>query len=200
MVGAVGRHLALAGFMGAGKSTIGARVAELTARPFVDLDALIEKRHVPIPELFARGEAEFRQVEEEILAEVLAGPEAVIALGGGTVLSPLNRERLRARALTVYVDVDVETAWRRARETARPLAQREDDFRRLYAERQRVYAEAADGVARDVDGVLLAALVIRLRGEADLSGPAAVVADERVAGLHAPPVEASSALSSRKTR
>ena len=190
MVGAVGRHLALAGFMGAGKSTIGARVAELTARPFVDLDALIEKRHVPIPELFARGEAEFRQVEEEILAEVLAGPEAVIALGGGTVLSPLNRERLRARALTVYVDVDVETAWRRARETARPLAQREDDFRRLYAERQRVYAEAADGVARDVDGVLLAALVIRLRGEADLSGPAAVVADERVAGLHAPPVEA----------
>lgn len=190
MVGAVGRHLALAGFMGAGKSTIGARVAELTARPFVDLDALIEKRHVPIAELFARGEAEFRRVEEEILAEVLAGPEAVIALGGGTVLSPLNRERLRVRALTVYVDVDVETAWRRARETDRPLARREEDFRRLYADRQRVYEEAADGVARDADGVLLAALAVRLRGEVDLSGPAVVVVDERVAQLHEPPVEA----------
>ena len=97
--------------MGAGKSTVGARVAERTARPFVDLDALIEARHGPIPELFRRSEAEFRQIEEETLAEVLAGAESVIALGGGAVLSPLNRERLRARAFTVYVDVDVETAW-----------------------------------------------------------------------------------------
>ena len=63
-VGALGKHLALAGFMGAGKSTVGARVAELTARPFVDLDGLIERRHGPIPELFAGGEAEFRRLEE----------------------------------------------------------------------------------------------------------------------------------------
>ena len=50
--------------MGAGKSTVGARVAELTARPFVDLDRLIERRHGPIPELFERGEPEFRRIEE----------------------------------------------------------------------------------------------------------------------------------------
>ena len=190
MVGALGRHIALTGFMGAGKSTVGARIAELTARSFVDLDALIEKRHVPIPELFARGEAEFRRIEEETLAEVLAGPDAVIALGGGAVLSPLNRERLAARAFTVYLDVDVETAWRRARETGRPLAQREDDFRRLYADRQRVYQDAAGGVARDADGVLLAALGIRVRGEVAAAGPAAVIADERVAELHRPPLAA----------
>ncbi|HEU4449706.1 MAG TPA: bifunctional shikimate kinase/3-dehydroquinate synthase [Gaiellaceae bacterium] len=190
MVGALGRHVALAGFMGAGKSTVGARVAERTARPFVDLDAVIEQGRVPIPELFARGEAEFRRIEELTLAEVLAGPEAVIALGGGAVLSPLSRERLRARAFTVYLDVDVETAWRRARETNRPLARREDDFRRLYESRQAVYAQAADGVARDADDVLLAALGIRLRGAVDVPGPAAVVADEGVAALHPAPVEA----------
>ena len=64
LVGALGRHLALAGFMGAGKSTVGERVAEATARAFVDLDRLIERRHGPIPELFDRGEHEFRRIEE----------------------------------------------------------------------------------------------------------------------------------------
>ena len=189
MVGALGRHIALAGFMGAGKSTVGARVAELTARPFVDLDALIEKRHVPIPELFARGEAEFRRIEEETLAEVLAGPESVVALGGGTVLSPLNRERLRTRAFTVYLDVDVEAAWARVRGSDRPLAQREDEFRRLYAERQRTYEETADAASHDVDGLLLGALGVAVRGSFVASRPVAVVADERVLELHGPPVE-----------
>jgi shikimate kinase / 3-dehydroquinate synthase len=189
VVGAVGKHIAIAGFMGAGKSTVGARVAEATARPFVDLDALIEKRHVPIPELFARGEAEFRRIEEETLAEVLARPESVIALGGGTVLSPLNRERLRTRAFTVYLDVDVEAAWARVRGSDRPLAQREDEFRRLYAARQQAYEEAADAVVHNADGILLGALGIALRGRVVASGPGAVVADERVLELHGPPLD-----------
>ncbi|MGH3058033.1 MAG: bifunctional shikimate kinase/3-dehydroquinate synthase [Gaiellaceae bacterium] len=190
MVGALGRHIALAGFMGAGKSTVGARVAALTARPFVDLDALIEKRHVPIPELFARGEAEFRRIEEEMLAEVLAEPDSVIALGGGTVLSPLNRERLRSRAFTVYIHVDAETAWARVRGSDRPLAQREDEFRRLYAERQRAYEETADAVAHDADGALLGALGVAVRGSVLASRPVAVVTDERVLELHGAPLDA----------
>ena len=190
MVGALGRHLALAGFMGAGKSTVGASVAEATARPFVDLDALVERRHGPIPELFARGEAEFRRIEEETLAEVLAGPESVIALGGGTVLSPLNRERLRVRAFTVYLDVDVETAWARVRGSDRPLAQREDEFRRLYAARQQAYEEAAEAAADDADGVLLRALGVVVRGSVVAGPPIAVVADERVLELHDPPFDA----------
>ena len=165
MVGALGRHLAISGFMGAGKSTVGARVATLTARPFVDLDRLIEKRHGPIPELFEeRGEHEFRRLEEETLAEVLAGTDAVIALGGGAVLSPLSRERLRARAFTVYLDVGVETAWKRVRGSDRPLAKREADFRKLYESRQAVYAEAADATAVSVEDVLLAALADRCSG------------------------------------
>ena len=177
--------------MGAGKSTVGARVAELTARPFVDLDRLIERRHGPIGELFERGEPEFRQIEEGILAEALAGPDAVIALGGGTVLSPLNRERLRSRALTVFLDVDVETAWKRVRGSDRPLARREEDFRTLYATRQEVYAEAADAVAGDADGVLRAGLAVELGGRVVPRGPVEVVADERVLELHAQPVAGS---------
>jgi shikimate kinase / 3-dehydroquinate synthase len=185
-VGALGRHVALAGFMGAGKTTVGARVAALTARPFVDLDSLIAQRHAPIPELFRRGEAEFRRIEEETLAEALAGPPAVIALGGGAVLSPLNRERLGERAFTVFLDVDVAAAWERVRGSDRPLAQREDDFRRLYETRQRTYSEAADARARDSDDVLLACLAISLaRGARPRpDGAVAVIADERVLELH----------------
>jgi shikimate kinase / 3-dehydroquinate synthase len=178
--------------MGAGKSTVGVRVADLTARPFVDLDGLIEKRHGPIPELFTRGEPEFRRIEEETLAEVLAGPESVVALGGGAVLSPLNRERLRARAFTVYLDVGIETAWERVRGSNRPLAQREADFRKLYETRQAVYAEAADAVADDAEGVLLVALGIAVERAArvEVHDDAALIADERVLELHGPPVDA----------
>jgi shikimate kinase / 3-dehydroquinate synthase len=176
--------------MGSGKSTVGARVAELTGRPFVDLDAFIEERHERIPELFRRGEAEFRVIEEEALATVLAFPDAVIALGGGTVLSPANRARLRNRAFTVYLDVDVETAWERVRGSDRPLAQRENDFRKLYESRQAVYAEAVDAVARGADDVLLAALGIGFGATVAVAGPAVVVADERVLELHDAPTDA----------
>jgi shikimate kinase / 3-dehydroquinate synthase len=176
--------------MGAGKSTVGARVAEATARPFVDLDRLIERRHRPIPELFERGEAEFRQLEEGILAEVLAGPDSVVALGGGAVLSPLSRERLRLRAFTVFLDVTADAAWERVRGSDRPLAQQEADFRRLYESRQQVYAEAADAVAETAEDVLLAALGIRFGHMATPAGPVELAADGHVLELHAAPLEA----------
>jgi shikimate kinase/3-dehydroquinate synthase len=173
--------------MGAGKSTVGARVAELTARPFVDLDGLIEKRHGPIAGLFeARGEPEFRRIEEQTLAEVLGGPDAVIALGGGAVMSPLSRERLSSRAFTVFLDVSVETAWKRVRGSDRPLAQRETEFRKLYESRQEAYAHAANAIGETVEDVLLAALRIAVPGGIFTSGPAVVVADERVLRLHPP--------------
>jgi shikimate kinase/3-dehydroquinate synthase len=185
VVGALGRHLALAGFMGAGKSTVGRKVAKLTHRPFVDLDAEIEARHGPIPELFEQGEPEFRRLEENVLAEALAGVDSVIALGGGAVLSPLNRERLKARAFTVHLEVDVKDAWERAGGSNRPLARSEEEFRRLYDSRRRVYAETAEAAAEDAEGVLLAALGIRVgRGERPEVGSAALIADERVLKLH----------------
>jgi shikimate kinase / 3-dehydroquinate synthase len=185
VVGALGRHLALAGFMGAGKTTVGTKVAELTHRPFVDLDAEIEARYGPIPELFERSEPEFRRLEENVLAEALAGPDSVVALGGGAVLSPLNRERLRERAFMVHLEVDVEDAWERVRGSNRPLARSEDDFRRLYESRRSVYADTAEASAVDPEGVLLAALGIRVgRGERPEVGTAALIADEHVLELH----------------
>jgi len=186
VVGALEKHLALIGFMGAGKSTIGREVAERTQRPFVDTDDEIERRHGSIPELFERGEPEFRSVEEEIVAEALAGPDSVIALGGGAVLSPRTRERLEARAFTVHLAVEVEDAWERVRGSDRPLAQSENDFRRLHESRQGLYAETAGAFARSVDEVLLGALSIRVgNGQRPaLEGPAALVADEHVLGLY----------------
>ncbi len=182
MVGALGRHLALAGFMGAGKTTVGTKVADLTHRPFVDLDAEIEARHGPIPELFERSEPEFRRLEENVLAEALAGPDSVIALGGGAVLSPLNRERLRERAFTVHLEVDVDDAWERVRGSNRPLARSEDEFRRLYESRLSAYAQIAEAAAGESEGVLLAAL--GGRRERPEVGTAALIADEHVLGLH----------------
>jgi shikimate kinase / 3-dehydroquinate synthase len=177
--------------MGAGKTTIGARVAEAASRPFVDLDALIAKRHGPIPELFRRSEEEFRKIEEETLAEALVGTEAVLALGGGAVLSPLNRERLRTQAFTVFVDVDVETAWERVRGSDRPLAQREPEFRKLYESRQRAYADVAEAVVRETEGVLLAGLAVKVERGARLvlHRPVALIADEGVLELHPPAFE-----------
>jgi 3-dehydroquinate synthetase/shikimate kinase len=185
VVGALGRHLALAGFMGAGKTTVGTKVAVLMHRPFVDLDAEIEARHGSIPELFERSEPEFRRLEENVLAEALAGPDSVIALGGGAVLSPLNRERLKERAFTVHLEVDVEDAWERVRSSNRPLARSEDDFRRLYESRRTIYADTAEAAAVDPDGVLLAALGIRVgRGERPAVHTSVLIADERVLELH----------------
>jgi shikimate kinase / 3-dehydroquinate synthase len=159
---AVDRHLALIGFMGAGKTTVGEEVARRTGRPFVDTDAEIEARHGPIEELFERGETEFRRLEAEVVEEALGGAEpSVIALGGGAY------EAARSdRALAVLIDVDLDTAWERSRASGRPLAQDEAAFRELFALRD--YRGVADAVATDADGVLLAALGIRFgAGKAD---------------------------------
>jgi shikimate kinase/3-dehydroquinate synthase len=194
---AIARHLALAGFMGAGKSTVGREVAELLERPFVDLDEELERAHGPIPELFAaRGEPAFRALEEEALAAVLCRDDpCVVALGGGAVVSARSRERLAKRAFTVLVNVDLETAWERVQESGdRPLARDREAFARLYEERRAVYEEAGDAVATDAEGVLLACLGIHVERGAlgrlgDLvpgDGPVALVGDEHVLGLHRP--------------
>ena len=182
MATAVERHIALIGFMVAGKTTFGRQVAVRTGRPFIDLDAEIERRHGPIPELFRRGEPEFRRIEAAMAAEMLARSPSVIALGGGGFEAGRSD-----RALTVLLDVDVETAWRRSRKSGRPLAEDETTFRRLFAERD--YRSVADAVARDADDVLLAGLGIELGAELDEPG-AALIADEQALQLH--PREAGS--------
>jgi 3-dehydroquinate synthetase/shikimate kinase len=177
--------------MGAGKSTLGREVAARLDRPFVDVDAEIEQREGPIGELFERGV--FRELEERVALEALAMPPGVIALGGGAVETPSVREALRARAATVVIEVDPDTAWERVRGSDRPLAQDEARFRELYATRQPLYDEVADGRARDADGVVLAAGGVTVSAmPGDLvrgQGPVELVADERVLELHPAPVE-----------
>ena len=203
---ALGRHLALAGFMGSGKSRFGADVAARLGRPFVDLDREIEARTgARIPDLFAeRGESGFREVEAEVALDVLRGAApVVVALGGGAVLSERTREALGARAFTVLIEVEPEIAWQRVSGSDRPLAQAEDEFHALHRERRPVYEAVADARATDVDGILLAAAGVHvevgaLDGLDELvpgAGPLELVVDEHVAGIHG--VRAQIALGSR---
>jgi shikimate kinase/3-dehydroquinate synthase len=189
----VERHLALIGFMGAGKSTLGAQVAETLGREFVDLDAFIEEfTGRSIAEIFATdGESSFRSVEYAAAEAVLDRREPrVVALGGGAVTTAEVSELLGRLAVTVLVDVDVERAWERAQGSDRPLAHDEADFRRLYDERQPLYEGVADAVARDVHDAVLAAGGVSIAPLESLGelvdGPAALVSDAHVAGIHGP--------------
>jgi 3-dehydroquinate synthetase/shikimate kinase len=190
-------HVALIGFMGAGKTTIGTTLARLLERPFLDVDDEVERRHgSTIPELFEqRGELWFRNAEAELTRELLDGPEpSVLALGGGAVMRAETREALARRAFTVMLAVDPEEAWARVSATGRPLARDEDSFRALYDDRLPVYLETADAVATDLDGVVLALAGVvvedgalgRLAELVPGDGPVALVADERVLDLHRP--------------
>ncbi|HKF15543.1 MAG TPA: bifunctional shikimate kinase/3-dehydroquinate synthase [Gaiellaceae bacterium] len=185
MATALDRHIALIGFMGAGKSTLGFDVASRIDRPFVDLDREIERGlQRSIPELFREeGEAGFRVIEAGRTVHALCRERpAVLALGGGAVETPGIRKALQENAITVLVDVEVGRAWERVRRSARPLAQDEEEFRALYERRRVLYEEAADARARDADDVVLAALGIRF-GVAEPAGDVLIV-DERVRELH----------------
>ena len=180
---ALARHLALVGFMGAGKSTVGAEVARRLGRPFLDVDQEVERVHGPIWDLFAdEGEAAFREIEEGFVREACGRRDpSVIAVGGGAVETRGLLAELDAHV--VLLRVDVETAWERVQGTARPLARDESEFRLRFERRRPLYDEVADTCADDADGVVLAAAGIRFGAHREAHGDA-VVADERVAELH----------------
>jgi 3-dehydroquinate synthetase/shikimate kinase len=204
---ALDRHVALVGFMGAGKTTVGREVARRVGRAFVDLDEEIEKRRgMPVAEIFERdGEDAFRSQEAAAATEVLTrSPKLVVALGGGAVShSPDIRAELRRTAFTVWLEVDVDAAWERAAGSGRPLARDKSRFRSLYDERRPAYTDAADTVATDADAVVLAAAGVHVEPGsvdrlADLvpgTGPVELVADVHVAGIHG--VQAQLALGGR---
>jgi shikimate kinase len=100
------RHLVLVGLMGAGKTTVGERCADRLARPFVDTDDVVEAMaRRTVQELFAEGgEATFRALERDAVRDAIASPAAaVIACGGGAVLDPENRRRLREAGVVVWL-------------------------------------------------------------------------------------------------
>jgi|SRR5579884_476942 len=187
------KHVVLIGFMGAGKSTLGAEVALRLGRPFFDVDDAIERQHGAIWELFAReGEAAFRELEAQFLRDATAHAQpAVIAVGGGAVETRGLLETLDD-VLVVHLDVDVETAWGRVRGSRRPLAQDEAEFRLRYERRAPLYSRAAHTTARDADDIVLAAAGVhvergalaRLQDLVPGDGPTALVSDQHVAGIH----------------
>ena len=192
---ALDRHLALVGFMGAGKSTLGPKLAAQLGRRFVSVDEVVEQRAGrSVAEIFERdGEAAFRALELDAAEAVLADREpAVVELGGGALASERTREALREGAFTLHVETAVEDAWTRVAGSDRPLARDEAVFRGLFAERAPLYEEAADARASDLEGAVLAAAGVELaEGALDAlrdalpgDGPVALVADETVATLY----------------
>jgi len=188
---ALGRHVVLVGFMGAGKSTLGPAVARRLGRPFVDVDDEIERAHGAIAELFEReGEAVFREVEARFVREALGRREdAVIAVGGGAVET--GGLLGTGHAFVVHVHVGPDTAWARVQASERPLARDEAEFRRRYERRAPLYADVADAVARDEEDVVLAAAgieigvgAIEVLGSLVPGGDVALVTDPRVGGIH----------------
>ncbi len=136
--------LVLMGFMGAGKTTIGYLLAEKLGLPFVDIDILIEHRtRRRVREIFAAdGEVAFRRMEHQSLMEVLAGPDAVVALGGGAVEHPGTRAALKA-VTSVHLEVSYEEAVLRiGNDNLRPMMSR-PDIGEIYQRRQPIYREAA---------------------------------------------------------
>jgi len=140
----------LVGMPGSGKSTVGRQLARRLGLPFFDSDHLIEQRlGCSIREYFAReGEAAFRDVEEQVLAELArGGSAAVVATGGGAVLREANRQNLRQGGQVVYLRSSPEDLYRRLRnDTQRPLLQVADPLgklRTLHTERDPLYRETA---------------------------------------------------------
>ncbi|MFS9155836.1 shikimate kinase [Streptococcus infantis] len=138
----------LLGFMGAGKSTI----ARGLDPEFVDMDALLEDRlGMPIARFFEeKGEAAFRQIEEEVLADLLK-TDQVISTGGGIVISPRNRALLKQNPDSIYLKADFETLYQRIsadKDNQRPLFlnNSKEDLAAIFNERQAWYEEVASKV------------------------------------------------------
>lgn len=143
------RSLVLVGLMGAGKTTIGRRVAARLGLPFFDGDYEIEAAaQMPISDIFAiYGEPAFRDLEKRVIARLLVeGGRIVLATGGGAYMNAETRTNVAARAVSIWLKADHETLMRRVRRRShRPLLRTEDPegtMRRLMDERYPVYALA----------------------------------------------------------
>ncbi len=168
------RTLVLVGMMGAGKSSVGKRLAQALELPFKDADEEIERAAgLSIPDIFAlRGEAEFREGERRVIARLLDDPPHVLATGGGAFVNPETRALVKQKAVSIWLKADAEVLARRVgRKDNRPLL-RDNDPRQvlteLLAAREPAYSQAdliiesKDGPHQHTVDAVLAALRAKL--------------------------------------
>ena len=145
------KRIFLVGFMCTGKSTIGRALAKVLELPFIDTDRSVEERVGPlVPFIQQKGEKAFRAIENEVLNDLLNGPDAVIATGGGTPCSNDNMTRMNANGITVWLDVPMAYLMPVIEQKGgdRPLlfglkgAELRDRVMELYTPREPIYAEA----------------------------------------------------------
>jgi shikimate kinase len=177
------RSVVLVGMMGAGKSTIGRRLAARLRLPFLDADAEIEAAAgMSIPDIFeTRGEPDFRDGEARVIARLLDGGPAVLATGGGAFMREETRQRIRDKAVSIWLKADADIIMRRVKRRAdRPLLQTDDPeatVGRLIREREPIYQLADLQIwSRDVPhekivDECLDALQLHLRGAERTSKP-----------------------------
>ena len=169
-----GRPIVLIGMMGAGKTTVGRRLAARLGRRFVDSDEEVEKAaNMTIPEIFAaHGEADFRAGEARVIARILREPDIVLGTGGGAFINPETRALIKTDALSVWIKADFDLLFSRvSRRSNRPLlktANPRETLQNLIDVRYPIYAEAdvtvmsreapQDQVAADIVAAMLAHL------------------------------------------
>jgi shikimate kinase len=158
------RSIVLVGMMGAGKSSVGRRLATRLGIPFVDADTEIEAAAgMTIPEIFAKhGEADFRAGEKRVIARLLDTGPQVLATGGGAIMDQTTRDLIHIKGITVWLKADLDVLMKRTkRRTDRPLVGKINDLLPL---REPIYAQSD--------------IVVQSRDE-----PHDTIVDEIVAGL-----------------
>ena len=143
------KSIALVGFMGCGKTTLGRHLAELSGKELLDTDKLIEqKAGDTIPDIFERyGEAKFREIEHSVFKELDFSSDKIISCGGGAVMNEDTRSILRQHSTVVWLWTPLESGLRRISKGTRPLfnvENVEEKARTLFAQRAPIYAQCAD--------------------------------------------------------
>jgi shikimate kinase len=142
------RNLILCGFMGTGKSSVGKKLAELTDREFLDMDAVIEAEEgISIPQIFSsRGESAFRKLESNLIDQIAERSGLIVATGGGAIADPQNLAKLKSCGILVTLMADIPTILSRVGSgDDRPMLQatdREERIKSLLDKRAKAYAQA----------------------------------------------------------
>jgi shikimate kinase len=162
------KTLVLVGLMGAGKTSVGRKLAQTLQLPFADSDHEIENvSRMTVPELFeAYGEVEFRALEQRVVTRLVADGPAVIGTGGGAFMNADTRAAIRAKGISIWLKADLDTLMERvARRQNRPLLKASDPravMRKLMEDRYPVYGEADVTImSRDARHATIAAEIIK---------------------------------------